>query len=113
MLRLLQPVESSWEKMADNLLRNELQYKVDTINSDCFHDGASKNALDEVCRKWLKCTERVNRTWQTLSDTAKNHKDETLEKFIQENDNLQSKFHYVNRSMKVNALVGTIKDHLY
>ena len=113
MLRLLQPVESSWEKLADNLLRNELQYKVDTINTDCFHDDASKNALDDVCRKWLKYTKRVNRTWQTLSDTAKNYKDETLEKFIQENDDLQSKFQYVNGSMKGNALIGTIKDHLY
>ena len=113
MLRLLQPVESSWKKLADNLLRNELQYKIDTISTDCFRDDASKNALDDVCREWLKCTERVNRTWQTLGDAAKNYKDETLEKFIQQNDDLQSKYQYVNGSMKGNALIGTIKDHLY
>ena len=89
---LLQPVESSWKELARYLLKDKLQHKVNTIETDCFHNSASKNALDEVFRTWLKRTEAAQRTWQTLCDTSKKYGDESLEQYIQKNDGLKGKF---------------------
>ena len=91
-LLLLQPVESSWKKLAQYLLKDELQYKVNTIEIDCFRNAASKEALDEVFSKWLSRTEAAQRTWQTLCDTSKKYGDESLEQYIQKNDGLKGKF---------------------
>ena len=88
LLRLLQPVESSWKTLGRYLLRDELRKKLDTIESDSFHNNASKKALDDVLDKWLDCT--VGAKWRTLCDAAKNYGDDSLEKYIKANDNLKS-----------------------
>ena len=92
LLRLLQPVESSWKVLARYLLRNELQCKVNTIEADCFHNEASQKALDDVFSKWLERTVGAKRTWQTLCDTAKKYGDMSLEKYIEKNGELKSEF---------------------
>ena len=92
MLRLLQPVESSWKKLGRYLLREELQSKLNTIEADCFRNDASQSALDDVFSKWLERTVGAKRTWQTLSDTAKICGDESLEQYIQDNRELKSEF---------------------
>ena len=93
LLRLLQPVESSWDTLGRDLLKDKLEYKIDTIESDCFHDDNSRKALDEVLSKWRSCTVSAKRTWQTLCETAERHNDVSLEKFIQENW-IERKFSY-------------------
>ena len=82
LLRLLQPVESSWEKLASFIIPNNLQFKIGTIKKDAFHDNSQ--ALMEVLRKWLNCTKREKRTWKTLRDTAERYKDNSLKEYIQE-----------------------------
>ena len=94
LLRFLQPVESEWKQLARLLLRDELSYKIDTIEADCFHNTASKTALIDVLSKWLEITESQRRTWKTLCDTAKKYGDESLEKYIQEN-NLKVSFLFI------------------
>ena len=91
-LLLLQSVESSWKKLARYLLKDELQHKVNTIETDCFHNSASKNALDEVFSTWLDCTVAAQRTWQILCTTSKKYGDESLEQYIQKNSGLKGKF---------------------
>ena len=91
-LLLLQPVESSWKELARYLLKDKLQHKVNTIEADCFHNAASKKALDEVFSKWLSCTEAAQRTWQTLCNTSKKYGDESLEQYMKKNDGLKGKF---------------------
>lgn len=91
MLRLLQPVESSWKTLAHHLLRNELQYKIKTIETDCIQKDAGQKALDDVFSSWLERTVKSERTWQTLCNTAKIYGDESLEQYIQANG-LSSKF---------------------
>ena len=98
-LRLLQPVEDSWRKLGHNLLTKKLQHRLDTIEDDCFRDKASQRALDDVFTRWLRCTLRVKRTWQTLYNAAKKHGDQSLEKFVQGNDDLESKLQYVTGLM--------------
>ena len=83
LLQLLQPAESSWEKLASFLLPDDLQYKIDTIKKDAFHSNSE--ALMKVLRKWLSCTKREKRTWKTLCDTAERYKDNSLKQYIQEN----------------------------
>ena len=90
LLQLLQPVESSWKELAVNLLSEELQHRVNVIEADCFHNDASQKALDDVFSKWLERTVGPQRTWQTLSDTAKKYGDNSLAQYIQENDELNS-----------------------
>ena len=92
MLQLLQPVESSWKVLARYLLKEELQFKVNTIETDCFRNDASLKALDDVFSKWLERTVGAKRTWQTLCDAAKKYGDRSLEKYIQENDELKGEF---------------------
>ena len=92
MLRLLQPVESSWKKLGRYLLREELQSKLNTIEANCFRNDASQSALDDVFSKWLERTVGAKWTWQTLSDTAKKYGDESLEQYIQDNRELKSEF---------------------
>ena len=82
LLRLLQHVESSWKTLAGYLLKDNLQYKIDTIESNSFHDDTSTKALDDVLRKWLVCTVQAKRTWQTLRDAADKYKDGSLENYI-------------------------------
>ena len=103
-LRLLQPVEKSWKKLGYNLLKKDLQFKLDNIEEDSFNDKTSKKALDDVFSKWLNCTLKEKRTWQTLCNTAKKHGDESLENYVQENDNFKSKFQFVTRSMNNSIL---------
>ena len=91
LLRLLQPVESSWKELADLLLKNKLQYKINTIESDAFHDNTSERALGDVLRKWLQSTPQSKRNWQTLSNAAKKYEDDSLEKYIEANC-LESEF---------------------
>ena len=86
LLRLLQPVESSWKTLGRYLLRDELQCKIATIENDCFHNDASKRALDDVLNKWLECTAGEKRTWQTLCDAAEKYGDDSLEKYIEKNE---------------------------
>jgi len=45
LLRLLEPVESNWDELATYLLKDELQHKIKTIESDCFHDDSEKGLL--------------------------------------------------------------------
>ena len=92
LLRLLQPVESSWKELARYLLREELQCKVNTIEADCFRNEATQKALDDVFSKWLERTVGAKRAWQTLCDAAMKYGDMSLEKYIKENDELKSKF---------------------
>ena len=92
LLQLLQPVESSWKELAVYLLSEELQYKVDVIKADCFHNDATHRALDDVFSTWLERTVGPQCTWQTLSDAAKKYGDNSLEQYIQENDELKSEF---------------------
>lgn len=96
MLRLLQPVDSSWKKLARYLLPEE-QRKVESIEGECFHENTYHEALDDVFVKWLGITRKAKRTWQTLCSFAeeynkeKKKKDESLEKYMKEN-NLKGKF---------------------
>ena len=90
LLQLLQPIESSWKELAVYLLSEELQHKVKAIEADCFHNDASQKALDDVFNIWLERIVGPQRTWQTLSDTAKKYGDNSLEQYIQENDELNS-----------------------
>ena len=82
LLRLLQPVESFWKTLADYLLKDNLQYKIDTIKDDSSNDDTSTKALNDVLRKWLGCTPQAKRTWQTLCDAAKKYGDGSLENYI-------------------------------
>ena len=84
LLKLLKPVESSWEELAYLILKDELQCKIKTISANAFHSRKEK-ALDEVLIEWQKCAERGKLTWQTLSDTAKKCGDQSLELYIQQN----------------------------
>ena len=94
LLRLLRPVESSWEKLASFLVKDDLQYKVDTIRTDA--NRSNSNALVEALKRWLDCTKRNERNWQILCDTAKKYEDEyesqTLKQYLQEK-HLESKFY--------------------
>ena len=92
MLKLLQPVESSWKELAHYLLEEKLQYKVNTIETDCFRNNISQDALDDVFKRWLDCTIGAKWTWQTLSDAAKKYGDRSPEKYIQDHDELKSEF---------------------
>ena len=94
LLRLLQPVESSWKTLGNNLLRDNLRYKIKVIEADSFHNDASKKALDDVLEKWLECTVRDNRIWQTLCDAAKDNEDNSLKEYVKAN-NLKGEF-YIN-----------------
>ena len=77
--------------MGRYLLRDDQQCKLNTIESDCFHNDASKKALDEVLNKWLDCTVGEKRIWQTLCDAATKYEDDSLEKYIEVNK-LKSEF---------------------
>ena len=94
LLRLLQPVESSWKTLGRYLLRDEVQHKLATIESNCFHNNASKIALDDVLNKWLECTVGAKRTWQTLCDVAKKYGDDSLKKYVEANS-LTSEYFYI------------------
>ena len=85
LLRLLQPVESNWKSLARYLLEDKLQSQINTIELDCFHNNASKNALDDVFNRWLECTIGKKRSWQTLCDAAKKYGDESLEQYVRAN----------------------------
>ena len=63
MLKLLQPVESSWKELAHYLLEEKLQFKVEIIETDCFRNDTSQKALDDVFSKWLERTVGAKRTW--------------------------------------------------
>ena len=86
MLRLLQPVESSWKSLADYLLKDNSQHKIATIQANCFHDNsASENALRDVLAMWCQRTLQANRIWQTLCVAAKKCEDNSLEQYITAN----------------------------
>ena len=89
MLQLLQPVESSWIQLARYLLRDELQYIVQTIKSDCFQNDASRRALDDVFSVWLDRAIGPERTWQALCNIAKKYGDKSLEQYIQANNDIK------------------------
>ena len=99
LLRLLQPVESAWKTLARYLLKNELQYNVQAIETDCVQKDAGQKALDDVFSKWRDRTVRAQRTWQTLCNATRRYGDESLEQYIQAND-LKSKFQFVAGLMK-------------
>ena len=86
LLRLLQPVDSSWETLAGYLIRNDLWYKIDAIRVDAYQSNSS--SLIEALLQWRRCTKRDKRTWQTLCDTAKKYEREygsqTLEQYLEE-----------------------------
>ena len=98
-LKLLQPVEGYWKKLAGLLLREELQCEIKTIESDCFHDDSTENALDETLTKWLSSTPMAKQSWQTLCNAAKKCGDKSLEIYIQEK-NHKSKSQYVTTSIE-------------
>ena len=91
MFHLLQPVESAWKTLADYLLKDELQHKKATIESDCLRDGTGENALHDIFAKWHERTVQANRIWQTLCIAAKKCDDNTLEPYITANG-LQSEY---------------------
>ena len=91
MLRLLQPVESSWKTLAAFLLIDD--YKIANIEAECFHDSASENALRDALVKWRQSTVQANRTWQTLCAAARKCKDKSLESYITEKG-LQSEIYF-------------------
>ena len=80
MLRLLQPVESSWKTLAAYLLIDD--YKIANIEAESFHNSASENALRDVLAKWRQSTGQANQTWQTLCVVARKCKDKSLESYI-------------------------------
>ena len=94
LLQLLKPVESAWKTLAQHLLRNDLQYNIQTIETDCFQRDAGQKAIDDVFSKWLNCTVRAQRTWQTLCNAAKKHGDESLEQYLQAKG-FESKFQFM------------------
>ena len=98
-LRLLKPVEYRWKELAYNLLKDELIFNVNTIETNCFQRNDAKVALTEVLKEWH--TKRTVQTWQTLNNAAKKTGDVSLEKYMQKNG-LESKFQYVNGLMKKN-----------
>ena len=92
LLRLLQPVEESWETLGRLLLEEKLKHKIDTIRKDASHKNAE--ALDKVLSKWKNCTPREKCTWQTLCVAAKKYGDESPEQYILQNC-LNSKFNVI------------------
>ena len=82
LLQWLQPVEDSWEELGGFLLKGEMEYKIGTIQSDCFHDDCSNKALIDALKKWRRSSSRAERNWKTLNATAKKYKDDSLEKYI-------------------------------
>ena len=92
MLQLLQPVESSWKKLARYLLREDMQYIVNTIESDCFQNDTVTKALDDVFTVWLERVTGPDRTWQALCNIAKKHGDKSLEPYMQANDDVRGEF---------------------
>ena len=85
LLRLLQPVESSWKKLATQLLKNKLQFKIANIQHNCFNNNTIIEALDDVFNKWLECTVGDKRSWQTLCDAATKYGDDSLEQYVDKN----------------------------
>ena len=83
LLQLLNPVASSWQQLARFLLPANLQYHINIIETNAFHN--SQGALMNVLNTWLSTTRRVNRTWKILCDTAKKCGDNSLEQYIQDN----------------------------
>ena len=84
LLRLLEPVEGSWKDLGCFLLKDDLQRKLETIESDAFHSNSAK-ALDKVFSEWMKSAKRQELTWQALSDTATKYGDESLVQYIRVN----------------------------
>ena len=83
--QLLQPVEFSWKKLGRYILEKEMHYKIDTIESDCFADNRSNEALDDALAKWLRITKQEKRNWKTLYVAANEEKDASLETYVIEN----------------------------
>ena len=93
LLRLLQPVAKSWDRLAGFLLENKFQHKIGAIQKDA--DRINADALDKTLSKWLQCTVREKRTWKVLCDTARKHGDELLEQYIL-NNCLECEFNVAN-----------------
>ena len=93
LLRLLQPIESSWRTLGYELLEDKLSYKIDTIESNCFHNHTYVAALNDVLKKWLDWATGTERSWQILCDAAKKYGNNSLEKFLTENS-LKSELMY-------------------
>ena len=95
MLKLLQPVESSWKTLARFLLTEKLQSKLDTIQSDCFHDDANKTAFDDLFSLWFQRATGPKRTWGALCSTAKKQGDtgdNSLEQYMKANTDIKCEF---------------------
>ena len=94
LLRLLQPVESSWQQLASFLIKPSSQYNVQSIQKNAM--PINSNALIESLRTWLNRTRREKRTWQTLCDTAKKYEDgpQTLEQYLAER-HVESEFYVI------------------
>ena len=99
MLWLLKPVECSWKELAHILLEKKLQWKIGTIEADCFYKDSCHKAFDDVFSMWLRCTKKLQRTWQTVYNAAKIHGDTSLDEYMQAK-NLESKFQYVTIYME-------------
>ena len=85
LLRLLQPVESSWRTLGVELLDDKLCFKIDVIESNCFHKNTYVAALDDVLKKWLDMATGTERSWQTLCNAAQKYGNNSLEKYLAEN----------------------------
>jgi len=85
LLLLLRPVASHWNKLGELLLKDDLQYKIKSIENESFYKDDSKKALSRVLMDWREQTKKHMRTWQTLCDFAKKHGDDTLESYVEKN----------------------------
>ena len=91
LLRLMKPVEGSWEPLARNILNSSLQYKIKSIRDAAFY--VNPQAFDSVLDKWQSYAPKAKWTWDALSTIAKQHGDESVEKYIAENDHIESEFY--------------------
>ena len=87
LLRLLQPVESFWKNLAKELLKDNQQYKIATIQSNCFHNDTITKAIDDVFDKWLEFIVGDKRSWGTLCEAASKYGDDSLENYVKDPKN--------------------------
>ena len=109
LLRLLQPIESSWRTLGYELLEDKLSYKIDTIESNCFHNHTYVAALDDVLKKWLDWATGTERSWQTLCDAAKKYGNNSLEKFLTENSLKSELIYYLSTATSLYGISAQLE----
>lgn len=82
LMQLLEPIAPRWQNLGYYLVAD---HTVDTIEADCLNNKDSKDALSDAIKKWLSCTVRAKRTWQTLLIIAEKWGDKTLRQFLNDN----------------------------